>query len=182
MPILNPSFEDEGALPGEAAHWTLSAVTNLEEIAGFGTLPEQAWDGFERWFALLATLEDVVSVRAFFGVALEGHEAFEAGWGAGPFLGELSPAQVVVAEFGQGAIEDMEAGWSNDGFLWSWDNVSSTVAQFDGEPREDFEDQWAGNQGFDWGWSSVVSSAARFDDGTATREGFDSDWPPATSQ
>ena len=36
MAILNPSFEDAGALPGEAEHWALSAVTSLEEIAGFG--------------------------------------------------------------------------------------------------------------------------------------------------
>ena len=40
MAILNPSFEDAGALPGEAEHWALSAVTSLEEIAGFGTAPE----------------------------------------------------------------------------------------------------------------------------------------------
>ena len=29
MPVLNPSFEDAGALPGEAEHWALSAVTRL---------------------------------------------------------------------------------------------------------------------------------------------------------
>jgi hypothetical protein len=41
MAILNPSFEDAGALPGEAEHWTLSAVTSLEEIAGFGAAPKR---------------------------------------------------------------------------------------------------------------------------------------------
>ena len=53
MPVLNPSFEDAGALPGEAEHWALSAVTSLEEIAGFGTAPEEAWEDFDRWFATL---------------------------------------------------------------------------------------------------------------------------------
>ena len=53
MPVLNPSFEDAGALPGEAEHWTLSAVTSREEIAGFGAGSEEAWDDFDRWFDLL---------------------------------------------------------------------------------------------------------------------------------
>jgi hypothetical protein len=42
MALLNPSFEDAGTLPGEAEHWALSAVTSCEEVAGFGTAPEDA--------------------------------------------------------------------------------------------------------------------------------------------
>lgn len=39
MAVLNPSFEDAGTLPGDAEHWTLFAVTSLEELAGFGSAP-----------------------------------------------------------------------------------------------------------------------------------------------
>ncbi len=67
MALLNPTFDDAGALPGEAAHWTLTAVTSLEVLAGFGTAPEDAWEDFERWIAFLAALADVTVVRAFFG-------------------------------------------------------------------------------------------------------------------
>jgi len=72
MAILNPSFEDAGPLPGEAEHWAISAVTSLEEIAGFGTAPEEAWEDFERWFELLDSIDDVVVVLAFFDSALKG--------------------------------------------------------------------------------------------------------------
>ena len=62
MPVLNPSFEDAGALPGEAEHWALSAMTSLEEIAGFGTAPEEAWEDFERWFELLDSIDGTVPI------------------------------------------------------------------------------------------------------------------------
>ena len=39
MAILNPSFEDAGALPGEAEHWVLQTVTGAERIAGFRVTP-----------------------------------------------------------------------------------------------------------------------------------------------
>lgn len=65
MALRNPSFEDAGVLPGEAEHWTLTAVTSLEVLAGFGAAPEDAWEDFERWHALLDSLDDVVVVLAF---------------------------------------------------------------------------------------------------------------------
>jgi hypothetical protein len=89
MAILNPSFEDAGALPGEAEHWALSAVTSLEEIAGFGTAPEEAWEDFERWFELLDSIDDVVVVLAFFDSALKGYEEFESGWANVVYLYDL---------------------------------------------------------------------------------------------
>lgn len=52
MAILNPSFEDAGAVTGEAEHWTLVTATTLERIAGFGPAPHEACEGFERWFDL----------------------------------------------------------------------------------------------------------------------------------
>ena len=33
MALLNPTFADAGALPGEAARWTISAVASLEVLA-----------------------------------------------------------------------------------------------------------------------------------------------------
>jgi len=176
MPILNPSFEDEGALPGEAAHWTLAAVTSLEEIAGFGALPEQAWEDFERWFELLAELDSVMTSRAFFAPGTDGFEFFTTGWGAGAYLFELPPAQVVPASFSVDDVEDCESGWSNATFYRSWDGVPAATGTFDGESREDFEDQWRSNQSYAWSWSSVSASTAMFDGGGQGVEDFENSW------
>ena len=64
MALLNPTFADAGALPGEAAHWTLSAVTSLQRVAAFGTAGRE---DFESWTAHLSSLADVVAARGFFG-------------------------------------------------------------------------------------------------------------------
>ena len=181
MPILNPSFEDEGALPGEAAHWTLTAVTILEEIAGFGTLPEQASEDFERWFELLAELDSVLTSRAFFAPGTDGFESFTTGWGAGAYLFDLPPAQVVPVPFSVDAVEDCETGWRNATFAWSWDDVTSVAGQFDGEPREDFDDQWSGNQSFARDWGAVTAATAMFDGGVQDRENFENCWSAATT-
>ncbi len=179
MPILNPSFEDAGTLPGEAAHWTLTSVTSLEEIAGFGALPEQAWEDFERWFELLAELDSVLTARAFFAPGTDGFEAFASGWGAGVYLFELPPAQVVPAPFSAADVEDCETGWSNSPFYWNWDGVLSAAGTFDGENREDFEDGWRSNQAFTWSWSSVTASAGLFDGGAQAVEDFENSWTHA---
>ena len=62
--VANPSFEDAGALPGDAAHWTLQTVTSLERIAGFGPVPHEAWEGFERWSDLPEALARRLVQRA----------------------------------------------------------------------------------------------------------------------
>jgi len=162
MPVLNPSFEDAGLLPGEAEHWTLASVTSLESIAGFGADPELAREGFERWGALWLALEDVPVVRAFFDTSPEGLEDFEEVWENDLYLWELPPAQQLPASFGP-------------------DEVAGVVGVFDGEPREDFEDQWSGNQAFAWTWGAVTSAAALFDAGAQAREDFENDWDPATT-
>ena len=36
MPLLNSSFEDAGANPGDADQWTLVTFVAAERIAGFG--------------------------------------------------------------------------------------------------------------------------------------------------
>ena len=179
MPILNPRFEDAGALPGEAEHWTLVAVTSLEVIAGFGADPELAWEGFERWFELWCRLEDVTVERAFFDD--NGFEAFERGWDNDVFLFELPPALLVPAPVGPDDVEDCESGWGNDEFLWSWDDVTAVTGIFDGEPREDFEDHWRGNEAFLWSWADVAAEAFLFDEGAHAVETFTGDWTPAAT-
>ncbi len=179
MPILNPRFEDAGALPGEAERWTLVAVTSLEAIAGFGSDPELAWEGFERWFELWRRLEDVTVELAFFDD--DGFEAFELGWDNDIFLYELPPAQLEQASLGPDGVEDCESGWGNDVFLWGWDDVANVTGIFDGEPGEDFEDGWRGNEAFLWSWGDVVAEAVLFDEGAETIETFDGDWEPTTT-
>ncbi len=130
MALLNPSFEDEGALPSEADHWTLTAVTSLEVLAGFGTAPEDAWEDLERWFTLLASLDDVTVVLAFFDTVAEGHEDFEEGWANAVYLHELPPAQLVTCAFGGGAVEDCETGWSNVPYLRNWALVTALRQEY----------------------------------------------------
>ena len=182
MPVLNPSFEDAGALPGEAEHWTLSAVTSLEEIAGFGTALEEAWEDFERWFELLDSIDDVVVVLAFFDSALKGYEEFESGWANVVYLYDLPPAQLVTATFDGLAAEECETGWSNVPYAREWADVTAATGVFDGEPREDFEDQWRSNQLYAWTWAAVTSSTAMFDAGAQAVEDFNNGWTPATTQ
>ena len=95
MALLNPTFADAGALPGEAARWTISAVTSLEVLAAFGGAGRE---DFEPWSAFLAALADVTVVRAFFG--RDGFEAFER-----PYLFALPTGRVVACSFG---VRDVE--------------------------------------------------------------------------
>jgi len=181
MPLLNPSFEDPGTLPGEAEHWTLTAVTSLEVLAGFGTASEEAWEDFERWVTLRASLGDVTVVLAFFDGALKGYEAFDAGWSNAVFLYELPPAQLVTWPFGGGAVEDCETGWSNVPYLRDWADVTGEAGMFDGEPLEAFEGPWRGNEAFAWTWEAVNASTALFDAGAQAVEMFENAWSHATT-
>ncbi len=182
MPLLNPSFEDAGALPGEAAHWTMTAVTSLEVLAGFGAAPEEAWEDFERWFARLAALDDVTVALAFFDSVAEGYEDFGEGWANAVYLHELPPAQRVTCPFGGGAVEDCEAGWRTVPYLRDWALVTAEPGVFDGEPQEGFEDQWRSNESYARTWADITSSGARFDGAAQSAEDFDNAWVHATTQ
>jgi hypothetical protein len=181
MALLNPSFEDEGAAPGLAEHWTLVTSVAGERIAGFGPEPEEAWEGFERWFELLLDFAPGSLAIGFFDSHAEGYEDFEDGWSNDLFLTELPSGQVVAAPFGGGVVEDMETGWSNVPSWWSWADVAASTAVFDGEPREDFEDGWRSNQSFAWAWSSITSQRAYFDGGTDAEEDFENGWTLAAT-
>lgn len=180
MALLNPSFEDAGALPGEAAHWTLSAVTSAEEIAGFGPAPEQACEHFERWFELHVTIDDVV-VLAYFDSGLKGYESFDNGWGNHVFLWEMPPAQLVTATFEGFLVEACDAGWSNVPYACQWADVTSAAAVFDGKPHEDFDSQWHSNQLYAWSWTGVTSAIALFRPGAQAVDDFNNGWTPMTT-
>jgi len=182
MPILNPSFEDAGTLPGDAAHWTLTAVTSLEAIAGFGSTPEEAREDFQRWHRWLASLEDVPLVFAFFDEATQRHEDFDDGWANAVYLRELPPGRLATCAFGGGAVEDCEMGWSNLPYWRDWAGVTSATGVFDGEPREDFEDAWRLNEAYVRAWLDVSSTTALFDGGQQGVEAFAASWPAATTR
>ncbi len=182
MPLLNPSFEDAGLLPGAAAYWTLTTVTRLEVIAGFGSSPQEAWEDFERWHVHLAALDDVPVVLAFFDEKTQGFEDFLGGWENAVYLLELPPGQLITCAFGGGAAEDWETGWGNVPYWRDWADVPSVTGAFNGESREGFEDGWQLNELYAWTWAVLGTSAALFDDGQQRVESFGSSWPAATTQ
>src|SRR3989339_868812 len=181
MTLLNPSFEEEGPNPGEAAHWTMRTAAALERIAGFGPDPHRAWEDFERWSELVVSLGPGDVALAFFDQLAEGFEDFEDGWDNDLYLTELPSGHVVPTPFGGGTDEAFDAGWSNDAFATSWDVVTAVTGSFDGEPCEDFEEQWSSNQSYAWAWGSVTSVSAMFDGGAQNREDFENGWSAATT-
>jgi len=151
MALLNPSFANAGAHPGEAADWTLTAVTRRELLAAFDGV---AREGFERWYSFLSALADVPVVRAFFGN--DGFEAFERAWANSAFLLELPTGRVVACTFGGSAVETWTLAapllldWSTapsaagivedflrPGFLFDWGSVGGV-----GLPTETFTGGW----------------------------------------
>jgi hypothetical protein len=147
MPLLNPTFADAGPQPGEAARWTITAVTRLEAIAAFGGVGRE---DFERWNASLTSLAGLTVVRTFFG--RDGFEEFER-----PFLFELPTGRVVACSFGGRDVETWmrPAPWLDDwsrvtsslgltepfaraGFVADWSNVTVAAA-----PTETFSGVWA---------------------------------------
>ncbi len=156
MRLLNPRFSDAGALPGEAAHWTIATGTSLEVLAGFGT---SGWEDFERWSTLLASLADVTVVRAFYGNA--GFEAFEQAWANSAFLFELSTGRLVTCSFSGAAVET----WALAGGLLSeWTTVPSVSGLAEDFVRPDFVDAWANvpsaslaTETFSGTWSHAVT-------------------------
>ena len=181
MSLLNSGFEDAGTFPGDAQGWTLVTFCSAERIAGFGPVPLEAWEGFERGFTLLAGLGDTTTVLALFDAIAEGIEDFAEGWSNDVFLVEMPPARLVAASFGSGDVEDVEAGWRNAQHATAWADVSSVAGLFDGEPHEDFAEQWRSNEAFIWTWGQVTSISATFDGGADADEDFDNGWTAATT-
>ena len=136
MALLNPRFVDAGALPGEAANWTLTAVTSLEVLAAFGAA---AWEDFERWALFLGALTDVTTVRAFFGN--DGFEEFERAWANSAFLFDLPTGRVVACAFGGLAVETWTLAAP---FLRDWSGAPSVAGIVEDFVRPSFVTDWAG--------------------------------------
>lgn len=181
MALLNPNFGEAGELPGLAAHWTLSASTAIEAVAGFGTAPETAWEGFERWHTLVENFANLPQVRAFFASATVGYESFDGGWYSDVLVEEFSEAQLDVAVFGLANVETFDSNWSNATWLSEWSDVGSASGIFDGEPVEDFEEAWHSNEGYFENWNWVLANAAAFDAGATSIESFSGTWSAMAS-
>lgn len=130
MALLNPTFADAGALPSEAARWTISAVTSLEVLAAFGGAGRE---DFERWSAFLGALADVTVVRGFF--ARDGFEAFER-----PLLLALPTGRVVASSFG---ARDVETWARPSPWLDDWSRVPSAVGLTDPFARAGYVSDWS---------------------------------------
>lgn len=180
MALLNPSFEDPGTRPGDAAHWTLTSLTQAGRFAGFGAPHESAWEDFA-WWPWFAAFDEVPVVRAFFHGGAEPHEAFEAGWLAGVYLYAHAPAHLVACPFGGASAERFEAGWLATPYASRWADVNATPALFQGLVVEGFEAGWRGNETYPEKWDEIVASRARFDGGVAQVEDFENAWPPAAT-
>jgi hypothetical protein len=181
MSVANPTFSLPGALPGQAANWTLFVSTALEVIAGFGKSPDESAESFERWFTLIDEFDSAPQVRAFFTGASIGYESFNSGWSNSAFLTEFGDAQLSSAPFGISSVEAFEPGWSNTRFARIWQDVTSTLAQFNDRPFEDFEQRWRNNELFVRDWSRVIATQSLFDSGVNSKEGFDSIWSTIAS-
>jgi hypothetical protein len=179
MALLNPSFEDAGALPGDAAHWTLTAVTSREVIAAFGAARAEAFESFERWFPFVDVLAPSSTVLAFFDGAREGFEDFEELWANSLYLREFQPA--VLVPLLTPAPESFDATWSGAAYFLAWASGFSAAASFGVQTFEAFEERWRGNESFARDLASVAIDAAHFAPGARAFEAFETAWTHATT-
>ncbi len=126
------SFETQGAAPGSASAWTLTvSVSVLGE--GFA----RADGGLSLW------------------------EGFEFGWGADPFVGDLTvPTTAEVMQFepgapGQTPFDGFEHYWNNDGFLFElgMTELAAFANHPDAIPPAPTSDAF---DGFEGGWNNAV--------------------------
>jgi hypothetical protein len=126
------SFETQGAAPGSASAWTLTvSVSVLGE--GFA----RADGGLSLW------------------------EGFEFGWGADPFVGDLTvPTTAEVMQFepgapGQTPFDGFEHYWNNDGFLFElgMTELAAFVNRPGAIPPASTSDAF---DGFEGGWNNAV--------------------------
>ncbi|MGN6107487.1 MAG: hypothetical protein ACTHU0_20425, partial [Kofleriaceae bacterium] len=181
MAIRNPRFEDAGAQPGSAAHWTLVTFVAAERVAAFGPAPVRGWEDFERWTELKLAFAAGDLALGLFDALPEGREDFDEAWDNDLYLRAWSAGHSEACVFDGAPLERFDHGWATDTFVDDWSALADAAGVFDGQPREDFEDAWLGNHAFLWTWSTVTSVAAVFAPGLMTGEGFEVGWPMATT-
>jgi hypothetical protein len=175
MGIVNATFSEPGAMPGQAKGWKLVSRCQAERWSAFGPAPVAAYEDFERWFHLQLSLGGAQVVLAFFGPRGEGHEGFDRRWGNDIYQRALSPALSVAGRFGAADAESFD--WVAR-LRVAWADVIAAGALFQGgsQPAEWFESGWA-NDGFRRNWTLVPSAPALF--GGLATETFAGAWPHA---
>lgn len=157
----NPSFETQGALPGEAASWTEGYSDSAEDIAEFGAGPRNR------------------PYEGFIGGWSSNHQ-----WHPGFYSSDLTAAMFELLSL---AYENFENSWGapapfNNQSAFTFDASNFTASLFDGasEDEEDFEDNWDSNETSEAGFpvfGSGTISAASFDSGTPEAiEDFEEEW------
>lgn len=195
-PLSNPSFEEAGANPGEAAWWTQDVSATAEDAAPFLRSDgyTRPWDDFENSWGIYpynneaqAAFEASDLVRAMYEGQAYGIEGFEYSWREPVTTGpvaynhqsnygfDLANYSVAMFDTATESGEDFEEYWGlspyNDEAIWTFGAGLFTQASFDPVPdtKEDFENFW----GID---PENHSSEYTFDPGNFTPCGFDA--PP----
>ena len=180
-PVVNPSFEQPGAIPGEAQGWTMTSVATVEEWAAFGPWAVEAFDAWDGTEAFIFAFAPAHLQAAVFGPASKGQESFDAGWGNDTFLFDLASTPTEAAEFDAGSPLQVESfiDWLAGG-VWadSWEDVTGKTAIFGpaAMPIETYEEGWANNEGAVFSWAGVLSQAANFDTTPEPVEDFEEDF------
>ena len=173
-PVVNPSFEQPGASPGEAQGWTLTSLATAEDWAPFGTRAVEDFDEWDGTEATIFTFAPADLNAAVFGPTGKPEETFGAGWGNDTFLEDLDGTPTEAAEFDAGAPLEVESfiDWLAGG-AWaaSWDDVASQAA-----PTEDFELGWSGNDSAVFSWDSLLAESALFDTTPEAVEDFEDEF------
>jgi hypothetical protein len=172
MPIDNPRFLEFGDSPGVPRRWTVRSFVRGERLAGFGPLPFEGVEGFERWSELVTALGIVE--QAFFDTHPEGYEDFTEGWGVDAYVTHFDDAPAALTKFGIEPVDAFSAGWGVDGFAWSFTDVDVMTATFLGKSAEGFE-RGHRNDNYRWHFSGFDLVGASLSSGGA--ETFESTWP-----
>jgi len=193
--IQNPSFEVEGASPGEAADWTESGSATAEDVIQFqGDDPAEVypWEAFEAgWATGWATAFITTDLaRVMFEGGTRNEESFEMSWveqgGSGPPYNHLAiwafgAANLEVIQFNGLDQEDFEADWdSNELWQTAFGAGDISSVSFDsGTPEavEDFEEEWQSNENYQSSFSPTDLSAVSFDSAAPENvEDFEEEW------
>jgi hypothetical protein len=143
-----------------------------ERKAGFGPVPFEGIESFERWSQLVVRLGLVE--QAFFDAMPEGYEDFAEGWSVDSYVVDFSNVPAALALFGADAVDAFTAGWSVEAFAWLLDETDVESARFLGEDAEGFE---RGHRNDAYRWRFGISDLVRASLGGGGAETFEATWP-----
>ena len=166
--ILNPSFEDAGALVGQALSWTVTYPAGEEDFASFtGVSRNYPWEGYEELW--------------------QDNQDWQAAFGTGDLLPALFEGGTLVQEAFDYSWMEPALPYApytlprwNHHSQWVRDSGNFTVASFDlmvAEGFEDYEEEWADNEGAVADLTGGTTVAASFDVGIPQGfEDFEEEW------